>query len=209
MLKILLEPKKISAVSVAADTLLAFVKLTAGVLTGSKALISDGLHSCADIFSSLIVLIGSILSRRKNTCRLSPKKAEAASLFILSFILGTTGVIIGISGLMSILSVSEAAANIPSVSALCVSVFALVIKETMFILTMKAAKDANDGILLANARHHQSDVLSCLGSFFGILMSRLGFPKFDCIASIAICVFVIKTAVDIFKRGIHCALSSI
>lgn len=198
-----LSPKKISAVSVAVDSVLAAVKLSVGSVTGSHALLSDGIHSCADIFSSLIVLIGSILSRSEKQYRLSAQKAEALSLFLLSVLLGTTGFFIGFSGLFSIIGDSEAAFVPPY--ALCVSIFALTAKEAMFFLTMKIAKRENDDILLANAWHHQSDALSCLGSFGGILMARLGFPKFDSVASIAICVFIVKTAADIFKRAVHCA----
>lgn len=194
--------EKISVASVVTDTLLAVIKLSVGTVTGSHALISDGIHSCADIFSSSVVLIGSLLSHSKNSCRLSSQKAETISLFILSLLLGTTGMFIGTSGFCEIFGLSETQITVPPAYALCVSVFALFCKELMFFLTFKTAKKEKDDILLANAWHHQSDALSCLGSFFGIFMSRLGFPKFDPIASIAICAFIMKTAVDIFLKAV-------
>lgn len=197
----ILNARNISAASVAADTVLAAVKLGVGSATGSHALISDGLHSCADIFSSLVVLFGSVLSRRSGKGRISPEKAESASLFILSVLLGTTGLFIGITGLSEIFGFSDCEVRTPPTYALCVSLFALATKELMFFVTMKTAKRENDDILLANAWHHQSDALSCLGSFGGILMARLGFPKFDPIASIVICIFIMKTAVGIFSKA--------
>ena len=52
---------------------------------------------------------------------------------------------------------------------------------------------------MADAWHHRSDALSSVGAFIGILGSRLGFPVMDSIASVVICLFIIKAAFDIFK----------
>ncbi|MGN0463613.1 MAG: cation diffusion facilitator family transporter [Acutalibacteraceae bacterium] len=193
--------KKVSAASVAADAMLAAVKLSVGSFTGSHALISDGVHSCADIFSSLVVLVGTILSRREKPSRISPKKAELVSLLILSALLCTTGLCIGISGFCAIFEASSADIAVPPVHALCVSAFALAVKELMFVLTIRTAKREKNDILFANAWHHQSDALSCFSSFLGILIARLGFPKFDPIASIFICAFIVKTGIDVFLRA--------
>lgn len=197
--------KSISAASVAADCVLAAVKLGVGSVTGSHALISDGIHSCADIFSSLVVLFGSILSRGGTKRKIPPEKAESASLFILSFLLGTTGLFIGITGFCEIFGLPESEIHTPPAYALCVSLFALATKEIMFFVTMRTAKRENDDILSANAWHHQSDALSCLGSFGGIFMARLGFPKFDPIASMVICAFIMKTAAGIFSKAVSAA----
>ena len=51
---------------------------------------------------------------------------------------------------------------------------------------------------MADAWHHRSDAMSSIGSFVGILGARLGFPIFDSLASIVICVLILKAAVEIF-----------
>jgi len=53
---------------------------------------------------------------------------------------------------------------------------------------------------MAEAWHHRSDAFSSIGSFTGILGSRLGFPILDPIAGIIICLFVFKIAWDILKE---------
>ena len=55
---------------------------------------------------------------------------------------------------------------------------------------------------MADAWHHRSDALSSVGSFLGILGAKLGFPVLDPIASVVICIFIIKAAKDIFCSSI-------
>jgi cation diffusion facilitator family transporter len=55
---------------------------------------------------------------------------------------------------------------------------------------------------MADAWHHRSDALSSVGSFVGILFSRIGFPVMDSVASVVISLCIIKAAYDIFKDGL-------
>lgn len=55
---------------------------------------------------------------------------------------------------------------------------------------------------MADAWHHRSDALSSIGSFIGILGARIGFPVLDPVASIVICLFIIKAAYSIFCDSI-------
>ena len=69
----------------------------------------------------------------------------------------------------------------------------------MYLYTIAAAKKINSGALKADAWHHLSDSLSSVGAFIGILGARMGFPILDPIASVVICIFILKAAFDIFK----------
>ena len=52
---------------------------------------------------------------------------------------------------------------------------------------------------MADAWHHRSDALSSVGALVGIAASRMGYPLMDPLASLVICVFIEKAALDIFK----------
>ena len=82
------------------------------------------------------------------------------------------------------------------------AVVSIVVKEWMFWYTRSAAKKINSGALMADAWHHRSDAMSSVGAFIGILGARLGFPILDPIASVAICVLIVKASVDIFRDAI-------
>jgi cation diffusion facilitator family transporter len=55
---------------------------------------------------------------------------------------------------------------------------------------------------MADAWHHRSDALSSIGAFVGILGARMGVPAMDPLASVVICLFILKAACDIFKDAI-------
>ena len=73
----------------------------------------------------------------------------------------------------------------------------------MYWYTRSAAIKINSGALKADAWHHRSDALSSVGSFIGILGARIKFPILDPIASIIICLFIVKVSYDIFKDSIY------
>ena len=55
---------------------------------------------------------------------------------------------------------------------------------------------------MADAWHHRSDSLSSIGALAGIIAARMGFPAGDPIASLVICLFIIKAACDIFRDAL-------
>lgn len=74
--------------------------------------------------------------------------------------------------------------------------------EAMYWYTRAVAKKIGSSALMADAWHHRSDALSSVGSFVGIFGARLGFPVLDPIASVVICVFILKAAFDVFRDAI-------
>lgn len=55
---------------------------------------------------------------------------------------------------------------------------------------------------MADAWHHRSDAMSSVGALIGIIFARRGYPIMDAVASLIICVFILKVALDIFKDSI-------
>ena len=53
---------KVSGVSIAVNLLLSVLKLIAGILAQSGAMISDAVHSASDVGSTFVVMIGVTLS---------------------------------------------------------------------------------------------------------------------------------------------------
>ena len=49
---------RVSMVSIIGNTALSLLKMLAGILAHSGAMISDAVHSASDVFSSVIVIIG-------------------------------------------------------------------------------------------------------------------------------------------------------
>ena len=86
--------------------------------------------------------------------------------------------------------------------ALVAAVVSIVVKEWMFWYTRGTAKKINSGALMADAWHHRSDAMSSVGAFVGIFGARMGFPILDPLASVVICLLIVKASVDIFRDAI-------
>lgn len=195
---------RVSVVSIIVNVVLSLFKLIAGIFAASGAMISDAIHSASDVFSTFIVIIGVNISAKKadNEHQYGHERLECVASIILAVILAETGIGIGISGLDKIFGGNYENLEIPGMLALIAAVVSIAIKEWMFWYTRAAAKKINSGALMADAWHHRSDALSSIGAFIGILGARLGFPILDPIASVVICLFIVKAAFDIFKDAI-------
>ena len=195
--------KKLSRVGILGNILLAAFKLFAGIFGESGAMVSDAVHSLSDVFATLIAYIGVRLSQRQED-DLHPyghERLECVASLLLGLILAGTGLGIGYSGIRKILF-ERAVLEIPTFLPLIAAVVSIAVKEGMFWYTMFYAKRLDSAAFKADAWHHRSDAISSVGSFIGIGMAKIGFPIMDPIASIIICVLILKVALDIIKDSI-------
>lgn len=195
---------RVSTVSIVVNLVLSFLKLIAGIVAVSGAMISDAVHSASDVFSTFIVMIGVTLSGKESDKEhpYGHERLECVASIILAIILAITGIGIGITGLNKITGGNYGNLKIPGTLALVAAVVSIIVKEWMYWYTRAAAKKINSGALMADAWHHRSDALSSVGAFIGILGARMGYPVLDPIASLVICFFIEKAAFDIFKDSL-------
>lgn len=194
---------RVSGVTIAGNLVLSLLKLLAGILGHSGAMISDAVHSASDVFSTVVAVIGINISRKKSDKdhQYGHDRMECVAAIILAVILFATGIGIGINGLEQIIKGVEGN-KAPGLVALVAAVVSIVTKEWMYWYTRGAARKINSGALMADAWHHRSDALSSVGAFIGILGARMGYPILDPIASVVICIFIGKAAYDIFKDAV-------
>lgn len=197
------EAMKVSTVSIVSNVFLTIIKFIAGFISHSGAMISDAIHSLSDVLSTFVVIIGVKLSNKKADKEhpYGHERLECVASIILAVMLALTGVGIGANGIGNIIK-GKYIILVSGTLALVIAVVSILVKEAMYWYTRSAAKKINSGALLADAWHHRSDALSSVGSFIGILGAKLGFSVLDSIASIVICLFIIKVAYDIFKDAI-------
>ena len=192
----------VSTVTIVINLALAGFKFLAGFLAHSGAMVSDAVHSASDVLATFIVILGVKLAGR-DADRDHPyghERLECVAALILGVILAATGIGIGLSGIRKITGGEELL--IPGTLALIAAVVSIVVKEAMFWYTWLAAKKIDSSALKAEAWHHRSDALSSVGSFAGILGARLGFPALDPVASVIICLFILKAAWDIMSDAL-------
>ena len=195
---------KVSANSMAANLVLSVFKLIAGIVAHSGAMISDAIHSASDVFSTIIVMIGVRLAGKEadEDHPYGHERLECVAAILLSVVLFATGAGIGMSGIKKIIENDYANLSIPGTLAMAAAIISIVVKEAMYWYTRNAAKKIDSSALMADAWHHRSDALSSIGSLAGIVGARLGFPICDPIASVIICAFILKAAIDIFRDAV-------
>lgn len=195
---------KVSFVSIVANVILSLFKLFAGIAARSGAMVSDAVHSASDVFSTIVVIVGIRISSRKSDKEhpYGHERMECVAAIVLATILAVTGLGIGYTAAVKILSGNDADLAVPGVLALVAAVISIAVKEGMYWYTRINAKKIDSSALMADAWHHRSDALSSVGALVGIAGARLGFPICDAIASLCICFFIAKAAYDIFKDAV-------
>ena len=196
---------RVSAYTMIVNIILSAGKVAAGVVANSGAMISDGIHSASDVFSTIVVMIGYKLSARESDENhpYGHERIECVAALLLAGILCATGIVIGYEGILKIIHAEEISLGMPGILALVAAIVSILVKEGMYWYTRNAAKRVNSGALMADAWHHRSDAMSSIGSMVGIIGARLGYPICDPLASVIICVFIVKAAYDIFKDAVN------
>ena len=180
--------KRVCIVSIFGNTILSLIKLLAGVIAHSGAMVSDAVHSASDVFSSIIVIVGVKLSAQASDKEhpYGHERLECIAALLLANILCLTGIGIGYGAVKNIIAGDYAHLQTPGLLAAAAAILSIISKEAMFQYTKYHAKRVDSGALMADAWHHRSDAFSSVGALIGIVGARLGFPVLDSIASVVI-----------------------
>ena len=98
----------VSYVSIVINVILSIGKIIAGIVGSSAAMVSDGIHSASDVFSTFIVIAGIKMSNKASDAdhQYGHEKIEYIAAILLSFILLLTGLGIGYAGAKNIFAPS-------------------------------------------------------------------------------------------------------
>ncbi len=145
---------------------LALVKLLAGILGHSYALIADAVESVADIFSSLVVWTGLRVSSRDADRRFpfGYGKAESVSSAMVGLMLVGAALGIAIEAVREILTPHHAPAPFT---------------QFLFRRVSRAARDTGSQAVAADAFHHRADAITSAAAFVGISIALIGGPGWE------------------------------
>jgi cation diffusion facilitator family transporter len=168
---------------------LAVVKLVAGWMGASSALVADGLHSLSDLASDGLVLWGASVASRPEDVDHPYGHGRVETLaggLVGLFLLGTAVVI----GWRSVKALFEVLPSEPYWWVLAVAAGSFVFKEGLFRLTIAAGQAEKSLAALANAWHHRSDALSSLAVMVGVVVAKMGWPGADPMAALAVACLI-------------------
>ena len=188
--------------AIAGNFLLAFLKLAAGFISGSYAVIADGIDSLSDIVSSVVVLVAArIISRPPNIkFPYGYKKADTVATKVLSFMIFFAGAQLAYSTIRIL--VNGTAMDTPGRLAIWVTLISILGKLSLAILLFRTGKKVESTMLTANARNMRNDILlsvSVLASLvFTVILEE---PLIDRIIALLISVFIMYEGFRIFMKS--------
>lgn len=189
-------------VSVIGNILLALLKIAIGLAYSSLALISDGIHSLSDVITSVIGLV-EIKIASKPPDKSHPfghSRFEPLFAFFIGLALFLVAYEIARDSIGRLLAGISIEVN--SIM-LGVAVISILVKEAMTQYTLWIGKKLNNQILIADAYHHRSDILSSLTVLAGLLLQKFGFTYGDALAGFIVAFFIGKVAIEIILQNVN------
>jgi cation diffusion facilitator family transporter len=198
---------QVSGGTMAVNGFLAVMKIIIGWLGNSTALLSDAVNSLSDVATGLAVMIFGKMSRKERDTdhQYGHEKYESMVSVFLGVALLVTALEIARSAIGSVTGFLFEGVPIvpPTWLALAGAGLTIVIKETLFHLTRRAAKKANSSALAAMALDHRSDVFAASGVLLGIGGALLGWTILEPIASLFIAALIVKLGIGIIRTGFN------
>jgi cation diffusion facilitator family transporter len=167
----------------------ALAKIVFGQISGSISILSDGFHSLTDGASNVVALVGLRLAAKPPDAnhpyghrKFETLAAGAIALFLL----------------VVVVEVAQAAffrfrsGGAPTVSAASFAIMlaTLIINIAVVRAERRAAERLSSELLLADARHTQSDVLTSIAVVGALVGSAHGYPLLDPLAALVIVGFI-------------------
>lgn len=199
--------RKIATVTIwgaVSNLALSGLKMLAGLLGHSSAMVADAVHSISDLVSDLVVLVMVRLSSRETDKGhdYGHGKYETLATLAVSLLLLVAGARLMQSAIVKIrLVLSGGVLDSPGFVALWAALISIAVKELLYQWTARVGKKVGSPAMIANAWHHRSDALSSVGSALGIGAAILFGgrwtvldPLVGCVISLMILVVAVKMA---------------
>ncbi|MDD4427542.1 MAG: cation diffusion facilitator family transporter [Paludibacter sp.] len=203
------EARKVTWVGFAVNMVLTILKIIAGFLGKSTAMIADGIHSLSDFITDLfvIIFIGISGKEKDEDHRYGHGKYETFATLLISLALILVGIGIFWSGISKIIQVVNGGVlEQPTYLALFAAIISIISKEALFWYTKIVGDKINSNAVIANAWHHRSDAFSSIGTALGIsgaIFLGESWRILDPIAGVIVSFFILKVAFELGMPSIH------
>ena len=155
---------------------LGVVKLVAGVVANTYALISDSVNSLGDSLTSVVV-IGALWYAQQPADEEHPyghTRAEAVAASNVALLIIISALLVGWGAINRLTAHHE----LPPVWTLWIAGVNVVIKEALYRYKLRVGRRARSSAIIANAWDHRSDALCALAVLIGLAIVRWAGPAY-------------------------------
>ena len=190
-----------SWVSIAGNALLAVLKIILGFISGSLAVVADGIDSASDIATSIITLVTArVLAKPPNiNYPYGYEKADAIATKALSFVIFFAGAQLAIATSRRIILAEVQ--EMPGKLAIYITVFSIFAKIFLTFYLKRAGKQTNSSMLLANGKNMQNDIIISMSVLLGLFLTYyFNQPVLDRIIALAVSLWIMWVGLQIFLK---------
>ncbi|SMC84603.1 cation diffusion facilitator family transporter [Desulfocicer vacuolatum DSM 3385] len=190
-------------VGLVANTLLALLKTTIGIMAHSPALLADGINSTSDVAYGIAVNIFMRLSGKPadNEHPYGHEQLESIAAVVVGAFVITTAIAIFWNSINTIyeLFTAQTVSQGASVQALWVALFTVGLKLILTAWTRNIGKQTQNSAVIALAADHRNDVFASVAATLGIFFGRMGYAWIDPLAGAVVSLIILHTGVEILK----------
>lgn len=203
------EGVRVTVIGMIANILLTLIKIAAGLVGGSAALIADGVHSLSDLLSDLVVIFSIRISAKPEdeSHNFGHKKIETLASVVVGLMLLFAGFLILYEGGLTIYDYfGGTPVEKPSVITFYVALLSIIVKELLYQYTHRVAKKLDSDMIEVNAWHHRTDAFSSIGVAVGIGIAVLFGDRWaviDPIMAVLLALYILYIAVKIIYNSIN------
>jgi cation diffusion facilitator family transporter len=190
-----------AALSIASNSILIAIKLAAGAITGSIAIVTEAVHSLIDLIASVVAFV---------SVRKADEPADAEHLYghekVESLAATIEGMLILVGAGIIVYEATHRLVNGAEVELLGIGIavmgFSVVANLGVSTILSRQAEEHESPALEGDAAHLRTDALTSLGVLGGLLLVQItGVVAFDSITAIVVAVAIVAAGVRILRRS--------
>lgn len=190
-------------VGLGANTLLAILKTSIGIIGSSPALLADGINSTSDVAYGIVVNVFMRLSGKPadEEHPYGHDRLESIAAVVVGAFVITTAISIFWASINNVYELLSHTSDFTGASqlALWIALFTVVLKIWLAIWTKKIGEETKNNVLKALAADHRNDIFSALAATIGIIFGQIGFLWVDPLAGGVVSIIILITGIEIIK----------
>lgn len=198
---------RLALLGVMVNAFLGIVKILAGLLGNTYALIADGVESLLDIFGSLVVWFGLRVASEPpdDEHPYGHGKAEVVASFVVAFTIIAAAIGLAVQSIREIMTPH----GMPAAWTLWVLMVVVLVKGVLYRKVIRAGDQLGSTAVKTDAWHHWADALTSVLAFIGILVALwLHEPTADDWAALAASFIIAWWGINLLRPAMREAMDT-
>ncbi|PLV58356.1 cation diffusion facilitator family transporter [Thermotoga sp. KOL6] len=197
------EIKKGAWIGIFGNAFLASLKVLIGIITGSYAILADGIDTSTDIFTSVVILLSTRISEKPpdETHPYGHGKAETIASKIISFVMFYAGVSLLVESFKRLIT-GGVVLELSPLAFLVVGI-SLIGKTFLFLYKLSLGRRLSSPATISDALNMRNDILISGTVLAGMLAMKSFGWWLDSLLAIFVSILILKTSFSVFYEAAY------